>query len=165
LLVEVLAFVVSITLLLQFMHVNVLILRKSYRAGFAGRGIQPLFDFILLFAQSIAFYLLSHTFTQVRSDQSPFFGVIAAILVLDICWLLISFLFEPARKVVLWFVLQNAVTLGLGALLLSLRVAGVWVLGMLIARNVLDFALSYNTLFPGAFRRQRAVCQRARVRV
>jgi hypothetical protein len=152
---QTLAFVAFVATLIPFAHANVLILKQSYMAGFAGKGLQPVVDFFLLFVEAGIFYALSHALTRIEVDPLSFFYVAGAILVVDVIWALLTFGFDRSRTIVLVYALLNSATLVLGGLIIAQQVVYLRELLLLIlgVRTILDYALTYSFLFPNAFQR------------
>ncbi len=150
-----LTFAVFVVTLIPFAHASVIILKQSYMAGFGGRGLQPIVDFSLLFLEAAIFYTLSHTLAKIDSDFIDFFYVAGAILAVDVLWGIISFFFEPKRKVVLFYAALNSITFGLGALTITYNLQNerAILLALLAGRTIIDFATTYNLLFPDALHR------------
>jgi hypothetical protein len=148
------AFLTFMVTLIPFAHANVIILKQSYGNGFKGAGLKPLIDFFLLFLEAGLFYTWSHALARVDQDPMSFFYIGGAILCVDVFWVLITVGFDQNRRETLVYALLNSVAIVLGAAL-------IWwnapyfrevVLLILAIRTVLDFSLTYNLLFPDAFR-------------
>jgi hypothetical protein len=158
---DVLLFLAFGTLVIPFIHADVLVLKESYETGFDGKGLWPLTDFFLLFLHAALFFALSYTFTGVDQDPLNFFYVAGAILSLNVVWALLGVVIEfKQRKVAIKYVIQNSAAVAAGGYILWSGLPNTtWLLlTVLLARNVVDFAITYNYLFPRAFhfdRRQR----------
>lgn len=150
-----LVFVVFVVTLIPFAHANVLILKQSYARGFMGTGLRPFIDFALLFIEAGLFYALSHAVTQVETDFLSFFYIMGAVLVVDVLWAFATFGFDPAHRIVLVYAVLNSIALGVGVALTYVGSPYLreLLLLTLAIRTTLDFVLTYNLLFPDAFRR------------
>ncbi len=155
---EIGVFVVFVTLLIQFMHVDALLLRGTYKDGFIGKKLQPFCDFFLLFIQSGMFYALGHSLTQITSAPWTFFFILNAILIFNIFWGSFIFLFferkQPEKRAVLFkFSILNLLTIGTSVALYvsAIPMARELLVIALLIRNAVDFYFSHPVMFPGAF--------------
>lgn len=148
-----LAFLAFVVTLVLFTHTNILILRQSYTSGFDGMGLQPIIDFALLFIVAGVFYMLSHTLTRIDQDFLSYFYVLGALFAIDIFWALVTFAFDRSRRMVLVYALLNSAAPALGALFIAYHVVYLreLLLATLVARTLVDYVLTYDYLFPGAF--------------
>jgi hypothetical protein len=147
------AFFVFVATLIPFVHANVIILKQGYGSGFKDRGIQPFVDFVLLFVESGIFYILSFALATIDEDMLQYFSITGVILAIDVLWALLTFSFDRRHKVVLIYALLNRCTVAAGTVEILLDAPHLrWaLLGTVLVRTSLDYGLTYNLLFPGAF--------------
>jgi hypothetical protein len=150
----IIAFLAFGTLIIPFIHADVLVLKESYAKGFTDKGLWPLTDFFLLFLHAALFYALSHTFATLSRDPMDFFYLVGGILSLNVFWAMLGVVIEfKQRKVVIKYVIQNTLAVAAGGYILWARpphMVGL-LLAVLVVRNLVDFAITYNFLFPRAF--------------
>lgn len=153
---DIAAFLVFVATLVVFAHINILVVWQSYAEGFTNKRLMPLVDYSLLLLSGGIFYVLSHTLAEIDQQPYNFFYVLGGLLLLDIVWTLLSFVFEHKRAILLFYTGLNGFTVGLAVLCLVARISYLpaVLLGLAIVRLLLDIAVSYNTMFPGAFHRQ-----------
>lgn len=152
-------FAIFIATLTLFAHTNSLIIHLHYRAGFGGKGLRPIVDYGPLFVQAGFFYVLSHTFAEAQKTTDPliFFKIMALLFVFDVIWALASVALDPSEWRTLSYGLLNMTVTGIGIALYFEQVSHLayWLLGLLVARYIVDYILTYNFIFPGAMSRRK----------
>jgi hypothetical protein len=150
---DIAVFLLFASALILFIHGDVLVLRGAYRSGFSNKKLMPIIDFVLLFIHSALFYMLSHTLATIDSRPLDFYEVLAIILGINVCWAVISAIFDKERRVALIYASQNTIALIAGIVIFAFQPPGlkVWLAVALGARNLADIILTYDFFFPNAF--------------